>query len=327
MSGFESLPSLPVPAHFNEPFSDTAWNKPYGASPARPYGDPATERRQELMNAEFDKLFESPPESLQIPESFRECLIEGEKFGRIKRNLKNHYHYEAWRKTNPAIPTHLQREVLAYEQGKASIEAIGHIAVQTTLKAFLAGKLTHVYWQRMESLPEMRQDTSSVIESLGGLVYSYPTEQPYRSISIVPSTVFDPKTGKEEVKAIGVDYKRDFGMVRSLNDGLPINFVEQQTARYRVDEASRFPQEIIEAMNNPQLFVSENDARDFSWTNLQDPRHKVFLDLSGAREFIEESVQSNSVEPYVVPVETIEFGYKGDNFHLMNKLGGIAIRR
>lgn len=325
MAGFESLPSLPVPAHFNEPFS--AWSKPYGASPARPYGDPETEHRQELMNAEFDKLFESPPSILQIPDSFRDCLIEDEKFGRIKRNLKNHYHYEAWRKTNPSIDDSLRWEVTAYERGQASIEMIGVLAVHTTLKAFLAGKLTHVYWQRMESLPEMRQDTTSVIEFLGGTVYDYPDEQPYRSINIVPSTIYDPKTGKEEVKAIGVDYKRDFGKVMSRSDNLPINFVEQQTARYRVDEASTFPQEIIEAMNNPSMFVNESDARDFSWTNLQDPRHKVFLDLSGAREFIEDSVQSNSVEPYVVPVETIEFGFKGDNFHVMNQLGGIAIRR
>lgn len=325
MAGFESLPSLPVPAHFHEPFGDQHWNKPYGASPARPYGDPETEARQEMMNIEFNKLYEFPPEELKIPDSFKKYLIDVEKFARIKRNLTNHYHYEAWRKTNPEIPHYRLEDVYHYEKGQASIKRIGSLAASSTLQAFLAGKLTHPYWQRIGSLPDMRDETALMIESLGGLVYEYPDHNPYRSIKIQPYTTLNPDTSKEEIQGISVEYLRDFGTMR-LPGKDRVHMVERQIAGYRVDEASQFPQEILEAMHNPSIFISEPDTRDFSWTNLQDPRHEIFMDKSGCKEFITQSVQSNSVEPFVVPIETSEFGYKGDNIHTENYLAQIALK-
>lgn len=304
---------MPLPKQFREPFSGEKNDPIYGATPGCPYGIPEVEERQDRIEKELDKLFQYPPKELNVPESFKRFLIEDRNVGRVRRNLKNHIHYQAWHLTHSEIPTHLIEPIYHFERATATIDEAVEVGYQTTIDAFEVGKLTHPYWQRMNGLRPMREELAEAITKRGGEVFKKDPTEPYRSIDIIPYTsmYMDEKNIiHQEVVGITVRYKRDFG-AGILEDGTEVRFVERQTAGYRVDEASGFPQENAAVLQDPRLLgLSEDDCKDFNWGNKQDPRHSAFLDLSGCRAFIENTVQSDLMELYVTPIETVEYGYK-----------------
>ncbi len=326
----ENPPLLNKKEEFIEPFSGALYDRVYGAMPANPFLNEKVRKRQAGIDRELIKLFEYPPEELAIPKAFRNFLLRDHFIGEERRKMQNYESYAGWRqKINGFIlPGYLSDQIDRFETGNAEPDDILDIVMdpmnddqETSLESFEIGKITHPYWRRIEHVPAFREAINESVEAHGGVLF--PTVLPYRSIDIIPKTSID-KRGHDTIVGFIVKYKHDIGEIHSKNGERKIKIVERQLAGYRVDEASGFRQDIIEAMENITLdrslkniqfdesmkeIADEESERPFYWENIHDKRFEYLLRTTGCRGFIEKAIQLDSQEAFVVPISTTIYGF------------------
>lgn len=291
------------PASFVEPFSGKLYDRSYGAMPANPFRDDEIKRRQSVIENELRKLFEYPPENLEVPESFRTFLLDDYEIGERRRQMTSYENYMKWQLTSPKVSALVQPQLDRYEAGYAEVDDVIDIALHTDANGLEAGRLTHGYWRRMEFLPALRRDVAQSIEKHGGRLEL--RVAPYRSIDIEPHVTRDEK-GAQTIDGILARYKHDIGSI-VRPDGKVVHIVERQIAGIRVDEASGFRQDIIERMN-----IIAKCEPDFRWDAYKDEQFEYNLRGTGCRGFIEKAIQTDSAADYVVPESTTVYLFTED---------------
>lgn len=306
MSNFDQMGDRCAEMHpsFQEPFSGRLYDRPYGAMPANPFRDVDVRSRQSNVDVQFEKLFKYPPEDQNIPEPFRQFVIDDYTIGEQRRKMINYDHYGMWRQgIGQDIPDYLHDQIDRFESGRAEPDDVLDIAIDpsaTNLESLEIGKLTHPYWQRIQHLPGFRSAVSKSIESHGGTLL--PSILPYRSIGIRPhTTIVD---GKQRINGFIVKYKHDLATIPLL-DGRVFRVVERQLAAYRADEASGFSQRVLGRMHD----LVDLREQKFDWTNTFDEYFDARLTSTGCKEYIERKVQKDSNEAFVVPISTTIYGY------------------
>jgi len=315
-----TLPELPE--QYKEPGVSNALIVPYGALPANPFVDEQVKKQQADINAEFHKLFETPPQDM--PESFVRLILADYVINENRRQMENYENYMLWPGAveKELVDDQIQERVELFERGQATIDQILDVATQTDIQSFELGKVTHPFGYRMQYLDDFRTDVKDAIESHGGVVY--PSIAPYRSIGILPKVEQrndGTENGQQEVVGFIVKYKRDFGKVIMPGSDEVIHLIERQIAAYRVDVASGFDQSILSAMHD----LAAKYPMRVKWNDVLNPSFKDRLIRTGCKDFIEKAVQTDSLEDFVVPISTTIYGYK--EFPARSKhLGDVAIK-
>ena len=288
-------PSSPEEGSFKEPTDGTLRYRPWGAMPGNMYLDDDLKASQQYKDSEFQKLYDNPP--IDVPPEFALMLAVDHEIGEARRKMLNYESYMKWAVKREPVTEELDEKLQHIDRGNAYIGEILDFALETSVDAVEAGKLTLAYWQRREHLAPFRAEAKEAIESRGGVMY--PDIFPYHSISINPDVEYL-DDGTHTMNGFIVRYKRDVGHIDLPHCAGRIHLVERQIAGYRVDEASGFKQSIVDRMLATPLSFEK------SW---QTEYMKYVVD-TGARSFIEQKVQANSLEEFVVPVSATLYGYK-----------------
>jgi hypothetical protein len=305
------LPKLPD--HYTEPSIHNVLIVPHGAMPANPYLDEAVKKQQSIIDAEYLKLYETPPKDM--PHSFVEDVVIADfVINEERRKMENFEGYMEFTHSGMYVDPILTTEKELFERGQATIDEAIHFVVNCPLKKGEFGKVTHPYGYRMQQLEPFRTEMNEAIEAQGGIVY--PSVAPYRSINILPKIErFDNGTefGGQRIIGFIVKYKRDYGHVPIPgNDTEVLRIVERQIAAYRVDEASGFDQSVLDAMYElrntyPKRIDWGRQAGDSA------REKKIYYDRlkkTGCVDFIENAVQTDALDDFVVPISTTIYGYK-----------------
>ncbi|UTX51012.1 hypothetical protein KI440_02280 [Candidatus Saccharibacteria bacterium TM7i] len=295
------------PSEFSEPFSGALHDRHYSAMPANPYVNEQIKDRQALIKDEFAKLFEHPPEDLNVPHEFQQLLVDDYYINVERRRMINYENFAKWRQSHPCLDESLEPIVQLVEAGFGETGDVFDVALFTDLDGGLeVGRVTHPYWQRIEHVSKMRLDAAAEIVKRGGVIE--PIENAYRRVKISPH-VERLEGGEQRITGFIVRYKHDFGFIPKA-EGETIRVVERQVAAYRVDEASGFPRDILEAMQVAAAEATKaNPKKPFYWDNTSDERFEELISDTRCRGFIERTVQTDATEPFVVPESTTLFCY------------------
>lgn len=306
-------------ASFREPTDGSLRYSPYGAMPAHPFKNESIKARQRHIFQEFMKLFKNYP--ADVPAEFAEMLEDDYFIGEQRRGMQNYEGYTEWLGLKQALPAEFDGIVEQYENGGAFPDEILTLAISAKLPSFELGKVTSPYRKRLEHVAPMREDVRDAIEFHGGVVY--PSIQPYRSIDIQPMFSLD-TAGMHRLVGCIVKYKRDFGHIDIPAESDRLSIVERQIAGYRIDESSGFPQELVARLEAivAERYANNPEAVILDWSEC--------VKESGLAAFIEAAVQSDSLEPFVVPESTTLYGFRQPipgvrrDFERIKDLGGIA---
>jgi len=304
------LPTLP--SEYREPSLDNELITPHGAAPANPFKPEVHDQQRSIAQGTL-LLYESPPQDM--PAEFVEHVVTADFIINTERGkLDNFNAYAEFLKHNEVLDPSLAEPIDRFESAQAPIAEIVNILLNTRMESAEFGGLAHPYGYRMQYLEPLRKETTEAIESSGGVVY--PTISPYRSIVIQPVVEsFDngTKYGGERIIGFIVKYKRDYGHIPIPgNDTEVIRVVERQVAAYRVDEASGFDQSVLRAMHD----LRDEFPKYINWgiRTPDDPQNKKIaeyrLRVTGCSGFIEKAVQTDSLEDFVVPLETKIYGFR-----------------
>ena len=311
---------------FTEPFSGDLYDRTYSAVPANPYVNDGVKERQQLIKVEFAKLFEHPPKDLEVPDSFRDLLVDDYYINVERQRMFNYTNFTPWRQDNPRVHEALEPAVRRTERGFAEIGDVLDVATGTDVGGLEVGRVTHPYWQRIEHTSNLEFATAAAIVERGGQLE--PVDTPYRRIKIAPHT----EEGTQNITGFVVRYKRNIGSIPK-SEGKAVKIVERKVVGFRVDEASGFPQDIIEAMNQRAIRETNIDPRrPFDWKNTTDDRFRDALADTRCRGFIERCIQ-HGVDggDFIVPESTAVFCYTEsvplDRPSVPGKIAKIAIRR
>jgi len=305
------LPQLPT--EYIEKSLENPLIVPYGAVPANLYRDEETKLQQAMINESFQMLYETPPS--EMPREFVDHVVVNDYIiNENRRMIENFNVYTQFMASDTEIDPTLFPEIDRFESGHATIEEIARIASHSDIPSVEFGKVTHPYGYRMQYIDPFRTDMSQAIEAQGGVVY--PDIAPYRSIKILPRVLrADDGTefGRQRIIGFIVKYKRDYGHipVAGSKDEV-VRVVERQIAAYRVDEASGFDQSVLDAMHA----LREEYPKRIHWdahVSEDGKDRKVFTDRlhkTGCLSFIENAVQHESLEDFVVPISTTIYGHR-----------------
>lgn len=287
--------SLTFAERFHEPTDGSLRYRPWGAVPANPYVDEALMKRQLMIQAEFKKMFDYPPEG--TPMAFARMMAYDHLIGEERRIMKNYEGFMKWQALRQPVTVEMNDKLSYFERGQAFSDEIFDIALETDIENFEFGKLTHGYRQRLEHVEPFRCEVEEALEAHGGVVY--PKILPYHSISIIPDVEYY-DDGTHSLNGFIVRYKRDFGTIELPDSKGKIHILERQLAGFRVDAASGFDQNIVDRM----MQVSIGPQK--TWQK----RYMQYVVDTGARGFIERAIQTDSLADYVVPESTMIYGYK-----------------
>lgn len=325
----QTLLAKECPTEFNEPYGGGEYDRHYSAMPANPYINERVKSREAVIRTELGKLFEHPPEDMDIPDSFKQLLIDDYYINVERRRMINYENFAKWRQEHPRLDDTLESSVQRVENGYTEVGDIFDVALNTSLSGLEVGRITHPYGQRIEQVTPMRLSVAAAMNERGGTLES--VSDPYRRIKIVPKIERIGKDGQQEITGFIVRYKHSLGFIpKGENEVLKV--VERQVAAFRVDEASGFPQDILASMYE----LAEREQRKkkpFHWDSTADERFEDFLIDSRCRGFIEKAVQTDSLEPFIVPESTTVFCYPEqvpENFianAAQRKLAAAALRR
>lgn len=290
---------------FQEPFSGDLHDRYYGAVPANPYLNQDVKDRQAHIEQAFAILFEHPPAELAIPDSFRKLLIDDYHINVQRRRMINYENFAKWRVAHPTLENSFLESVAArVETGRAESGDVLDLALHTDtqkLRGLEVGRVSHPYWRRTEYITPMRLDIAKAIIDRGGGLYSL--ETPYRRIKIAPKLTVNQATGEREIAGLLVRYKKDMGFIPRA-DGSILKIAERQIAGYRVDPESGFDQSILERM---QAYT--HSKKDFQWDYTSDEDLQTALKKTGCKEYVEQTVQTDTNAPFVVPESTTIYCY------------------
>lgn len=311
------------PDVFTEPFSGEPHDSHYGAVPANPYYNEEVKGRQAHIKEEFGRLFEYPPEELGVPESFKQLLMDDYIINVERRRMINYENFAKWRQENAQLPyPDLEEIAQKTEKGYAEPGEVLDLTLHTDLSGLEVSRVSHPYWRRTEYITPMRIDVARSIIDRGGELNSL--SEPYRRVKIVPHTEQNEMTGQEDIIGFIVRYKRDVGQI-PCPDGSVLRIVERQVAAYRTDEASGFPQDIIEDMQQAAA-----RKKGFHWSNTADERFDDTLASTRCTGFINKTVQTDTAASFVVPESTTIYCYKepapAPEEKLQAALGRVAYR-
>ena len=326
----QTLLAKECPTEFNEPYSGREYDRHYSAMPANPYINEQVKAREAVIKAELGKLFEHPPEEMNIPESFRQLLIDDYHINVERRRMINFENFAKWRQDHPRLHDALEASVQRVENGYTEVGDILDVALNTSLSGLEVGRITHPYGQRIEQVTPMRLNVAAAINERGGTLESI--SKPYKRIKIVPKIERLGKEGEQEITGFIVRYKHDLGFIPKA-EGEVLRVVERQVAAYRADEASGFPQDIIAAMQELAEKEQRKTKKPFYWDNVPSDRLETLLTDSRCRGFIEKSVQTDSLDSFIIPESTTIFCYPEkvpDNYlaaRAQQKLANTALRQ
>lgn len=290
-------PSFEVPG-FREPSDGTLRYRPYGAMPSNPYADEAIRQRQREIHTEFRRLYGFTKGI--VPDGVAAMMQSDYDINEERRSIKNFDAYMTWLNTHQPTSQEIQQSLAYMERGKALVDELVDIGLQTNIESVELAKVTHPYGRRLEHVYPMREDVMRATENHGGVVY--PSITPYRSIHIHPFTSYH--TGSAgmvgELQGFIASYKRDIGHIATDDPSVQLRIVERQIAGFRVDEASGFPQEKIQHLLDSRADIHNEHSEAFD-------RH---MRESGVRGFIEKAIQTDSLDAYVIPQSTTIFAYR-----------------
>lgn len=295
----------PLPANYREPCSDNPRIKPHGSVPAHPFRDEETKQQQREMLAGFNILYRTPPKN--VPKSFVRVMVDDFVINEERRKMDNYQGYMAWKALDEPVPEDLEEPLEYFEKGQATESEILSILQRTKLRKGEIFKVSHPHGYRMEQLQPARDELDEAILEHGGVIY--PTVTPYRSIDVLPRVEYVPNEhGDIRQRLIGfiVKYKRDYGKVPVEHSEEIIHLVERQIAAYRVDADSGFDQTVLQAMHD----FSDNYHKRIRWEDTHNPHLKSRLRRTGCWSFIENAIQTDSLEDFVVPISTTVYGHK-----------------
>ncbi|MBC7565249.1 hypothetical protein H7100_03425 [Candidatus Saccharibacteria bacterium] len=305
------LPQLPK--QYIEPSLSNDLITPYGAMPANPYLDDAVKHQQRNINEEYSKLYALPPGD--EPQSFVEAVVVDDYvINEERRKMENFEGFMEFVRSGTYLDPSLQAEMKLFEKGHATINQAIHFVLNSGIQKGEFGKVTHPYGYRMQELEPFRVAMDKAIEFQGGVVY--PTVAPYRSIKILPKVKLSDdgsEFGKQEIVGFIVKYKRDYGHIPVPGqDNEVLRIIERQIAAYRVDEASGFDQEVLQAMHDFCATYPKRIRWDRSGCD-DGKKNEIFynrLKMTGCANFIENAVQTDALDDFVVPISTTIYGYK-----------------
>jgi len=300
------LPALP--AGYTEPGQENSLITPYGAAPAFPFRDDYIKNQQDGIESQYVKLYSTPP--TEMPEDFVGIVLDDYVINGQRRQMENYEAYMKYVNGGKPVSDDMLSTILLFEGGHATIDQIADVATHTDIESLEFGKVTHPYGYRMNHIEGLRRDTNAAIESHGGVVY--PTISPYRSIAVLPKIErYDDGSdyGLQRIVGFIVKYKRDVGRIPIHDTDEFVHVVERQIAAYRVDEASGFNQEVLVAMHQ----LSDNFPKRIQWDQPLKPNFLDRLKRTGCQDYIEQAVQQDSLEDFVVPISTTIYGFKGEH--------------
>lgn len=275
---------------FKEPNDGSLRYRPYSAVPAHPYADEALKNRQLDIDRELRKLFIKSPRD--VPSEFAQMLMDDYVIAEQRRKMANYEGYMDWLMSQEPIEPELDPLFNHFERGTALIGEILTIGTKTSIKHFEVGQVTHPYRQRLQHVYQLREEVVEEIMLRGGTIL--PQSVPYRALAIAPRFASD-----KQLQGFIVRYKRDIGCIDCDSTTQQLNIVERQVAGYRIDAASGFDQAAL--ANLPDNFAQLNPSQQ-----------QRALRISGVQDFIEQAVQTDSLDKFVVPVSTTIFAHKVD---------------
>jgi len=311
------LPELP--SYYREPGLHNPLILPYGAMPANSFFDQEVKDQQAEIEAEHYGLYETPPK--EMPEPFVRVMTADYVINQNRRKMDNYEGFMKWELKGEAVSTDLLVNKDLIIRGQASIDQEVEFATRTTLDAIEFGKVGHPYGYRMQEIIPLRSDMNEAIELHGGVVY--PTVSPHRSIKILPKVErYDDGSeyGLQRIVGFIVKYKRDVGRIPVVGSDDVIHVVERQIAAYRVDEASGFDQEVLAKMHA----LCDKYPLRIRWDQSINASFEDRLVRTGCRDFIENAVQTDSLEDFVVPISTTIYGFKGEH-PVFGLVGSVAV--
>jgi len=300
------LPELPQ--GYREPGLENSLITPCGAAPAHPFRDEYIKNQQMDIESEFLKLYSTPP--TDMPEEFVRIILDDYIINGQRRQMENYEAYMKFVEGGKQVAADMIPTIILFEGGHATVDQIGDVAVGTDIESLEFGKDTHPYGYRMNYLKGLRRDTNAMIESHGGVVY--PSISPYRSITVLPKVErYDDGSdyGLQRIVGFIVKYKRDIGRMPVPGTDEFVHVVERQIAAYRVDEASGFNQEVLAGMHE----LSDKYPKRIQWDQPLQPSFLDRLKRTGCQDYVEQAVQQDSLEDFVVPISTTIYGFKGEH--------------
>lgn len=280
---------------FHEPTDGSLRYFPWGAVPAHPFINEEVKARQRYIDAEFQKLYDTPPDDIPVP--FAQMLAVDHEIGEERRKMKNFEGFMEWEAMKEPVDVVLNEKINHIERGTALASDTLDFAIHTKVKNFEVGKVTHPYGRRLEHVEPFREVVAEAVEANGGVVY--PKVLAYNSISILPDVEYA-DDGSHRLNGFIVRYKRDFGAIDSADGSARIHLIERQLAGIRIDPESNFDQAIVQRML----------AYDISPQRTWKKRYVNYVVDTGARGYIERAIQTDSLEKFFVPNSTTIYGYK-----------------
>jgi len=277
--------------------------RPWSPVPGNPFLNDEVKERQRAVNERIDQLFMLPPKDQFVPDSFRDMLFDDHVISFQRRNMLNFNRFSEWRVG--VDPSRMSQESCRVEDGSATVmDTLTHLHITST-ESGEVGKTTHPYSQGIEHIADFRQEVTDSITALGGIVT--PSIQGYRSIDITPKYHRD-DDNKIVVLGLIANYKHDIGTIPATQKDQLVTIVERQIAGYRVDEAAGFDQDIAA---NLATELDKFDNFVYDNTTEYDIVLAKILESTGCRDYVERIIQSDALEPFVVPVSTTIYGFRG----------------
>lgn len=307
----------PLPDRLDEP-ADRENYLPYEPTPilnreVNVHYDSIVGHQQEVAETTDPLFSEYAPDD--IPMNIRSMIELDHIVGRMHRETKNIHAWYDWEERNDILSGELEPIKERVLTGQATPYESLLLLSQTNLRSVELTKVTHPYGYRMEYVADARQSIEEAFYYLSdrGVLSIYRPDMSYRKISIEPNISIsggelDPRrinidglevvTGSNDVVSVSglngflVTYKRDIGSI-NRHDGRRIKVVERQSAAFRLDNG-------VKDLNQKIINKIIESAEDRNYA-------EGWIDESGARGLIEQSIQNNVDADYLVPLSTMTY--------------------
>lgn len=298
LSPEKKSPALPEVPDFREPTDGSLRYRSYGAMPANPYADEAIRARQQVIRAEFKKLY-SYTDGL-VPRGVAAMMQADYDINEERRSLKTFDAYMSWLNTHQPVSPEIEQNLNFMERGAALPDELLDIGLHTNIESVELGKVTHPYGRRLVHVYGMRDDVKQAMDARGAMMY--PAITPYRSIDIHPFTSYHTgmKAEKGMLQGFIASYKHDLGQIPTDDPTVVLRVVERQIAGFRVDEASGFPQDKLQRLLDSRADVTKEHSDTFQRQMRE----------SGVRGCIERAIQMDLLDDYVIPQSTTIYAFR-----------------
>lgn len=253
-------PRPETPEWFDEPGGVYGY-APYGHTPLDPYGSSEVIKHQNYFKDQIGALAQTPPR--EYPDHIVEIFNLDFQAGIHHRETKSMANFNDWLTNHPDEVDAIQHEpTLNWYLGEALagrgkpgglLRILQHAPSMRSLDLQV---LTTPYGYRREHIPEMRKQLREAVVGIDGYYNAEGTIEPEK-IKIAPHFGINDE-GLPQLDAILATYKRRVGVFYADTEHQTdaINIVERHAIVMSVDEASGFPQDIV------NLYTTATDRND-----------------------------------------------------------------